>query len=338
MGKLFHLALIVMLLAGGALAQTPAKNQKAAAPADELAAALPKSDLIAVLDVNRLFTELLPKLAELNVGGVDKMARDLATFTQRTGIDPAKIQAAVLGVNMEGLQGNGVLLVKGLDLGGAQIEALMKEWKVEFKTADYKGKTIYSLISKIGAPSAGPFSFKTDDLAMTSLGNQRMAVGDLNALKQVIDIQAGADVPAAGKPMLAALAETRASALVRFALNVPDSLREQAADQGDLFKSIASIKMVLGTLDAASDLSLSLDAVMRTASQSDAGDLESSLKGLLVLVKGIFGGGDPKSDVLGALLDQIRIGSKLSDVSLSISLPRAMMDQLSRKPAPAEKK
>ncbi len=348
MHKFLSLALIVGSFTGSAVAQSAAKAEKAAPAAaatspvasNELVAMLPASDLVAVVDGGRVFNDLLPKLAGLTFGGVDKFAKDLTDFTQRTGIDPTKVQNAVLGVNLEGTQGNGVFLIRGLDLTGTQVEAVMKELKAEFKTSEYKGKTIYNVISKVSAPSAGPLSLKSDELALAALGDQRLAFGDLTAVKKVIDIQAGGDVPVVSKTMIGALAETRQSALIRFAMNVPEKLRTEAADQGDLFKSIASIKLVLGTLDTAADLSLSLDAVMRTASQSDAGELESSLKGLIVLVKGIFGGGsgDPKTDFIGVLLDQIKIGSKLSDVSLSISFPRSVMDQLSKKPAPVEKK
>src|SRR5262245_5507339 len=42
--------------------------------ADELVAILPASNLIAVVDVGRAFNELLPKLAGLQVGSVDKLA------------------------------------------------------------------------------------------------------------------------------------------------------------------------------------------------------------------------------------------------------------------------
>lgn len=348
MHKFLSLALIFSLFAGSAVAQSAAKPEKAApvaaaatpAASDELVAMLPASELVAVVDTGRVFNDLLPKLAGLNFGGVYEFAKDLSEFIQKTGIDPKRVQSAVLGVNLEGTQGNGVFLVKGLDLTPAQIEAAMKELKAEFKTSEYKSKTVYQVISKVSAPSAGPLSIKSDELALAPLGGQRLAFGDMTAVKKAIDIQAGGDVPAVSKAMIGALAETRQSALIRFAMNVPENLRTQAADQGDLFKSIASIKLILGTLDTAADLSLSLDAVMRTASQSDAGELESSLKGLLVLVKGIFGGGsgDPKTNFIGTLLDQIKIGSKLSDVSLSISIPRSVMDQLSRKPAPAEKK
>jgi len=64
------------------------------------------------------------------------------------------------------------------------------------------------------------------------------------------------------------------------------------------------------------------------------------LNGLVGLVKGIFGGdsGDAKTNAIGQLLDQIKISSKLNDVSLSIALPRTTLDQLLKKPAAEEKK
>jgi hypothetical protein len=159
-------------------------------------------------------------------------------------------------------------------------------------------------------------------------------------VKQVIDIQAGAAKGGVSAAMAGAIKETRASALVRFAMNIPESLRSEAANQGDLFKSVAAIKIILGTFDVASDFSLSLDSIIRTASQNDATELENGLKGLVSLGRDIFAGGDPKTNLFAQLLDQVKIGSKISDVSLSINLPREILDQLTKKetPAPGDKK
>jgi hypothetical protein len=316
-------------------------SAQSSAAKDELLAMLPASDLIAVVDVGRAFNELLPKLAGLTVGGVDKLAKSMQDFTLKTGIDPSKIQNAVISVNMDGPQGTGVIVIQGIDPDPKQIEATMKEFGSEFKTSDYNGKTIYNVVTKVKAPSAGSFSLKTDEVALAALGRQRVALGDLKVVKQVIDIQAGAAKGGVSGAMAGALKETRASALVRFALNIPENLRAEAASQGDLFKSVSAIKMILGTFDVASDFSLSLDTVIRTASQNDATELENGLKGLVGLGKDIFaGGGDPKTNLFAQLLDQVKIGSKLNDVSLSINLPREIIDQLTKKetPTPAEKK
>ncbi len=357
MKRFFRLGLILCLFAGVVLAQSPAKptaqtgKSTATVPAkpatatvaanDELLALLPASDVLAVVDVNRLFNQLIPSLANLNTGGLDKMAKEVADFAQKTGIDPSKVNRAVAGLSMTGTVATGAVIVSGVELTNSQIEAALKEFKSEFKTSDYNGKTIFSLISKVKAPEAGPVSVKTDETALAALGNQRFALGDLSAVKKVIDISAGTAKGGVTPEMAAALNETKSSALLRFALNIPESLKTEAADQGDLFKSVGTIKMVLGSLDVAADFSLSLDALMRTASNKDATELEDSLKGLVGLIRGIFGGGgsgDAKTDAIGQLLDQIKIASKLSDVSLSISLPRATLDQLLKKATPAEKK
>ena len=58
------------------------------------------------------------------------------------------------------------------------------------------------------------------------------------------------------------------------------------------------------------------------------------------LGKDIFGSGDPKTNLIAQVLDLVKIGSKVNDVSLSISLPREILNQLTKKetPQPAEKK
>lgn len=360
MRNFFSAALIFSLIIsalGGANAQSAGKGRapasttgvvkttakpKSPAPtiSDELVAMLPASDLIAVVDAGRAFNELLPKLASLTIGGVDKLSKSIQDFTLKTGVDPSKIQTAVIGVGMDGPQGSGVVLIQGIDANSTQIEAAMKEFGSEFNTSDYKGITIYNVLSKAKAPSAGPLSLKTDDLALAALGRQRVALGDMKVVKQVIDVQTGAAKGGVSAAMKGALNETRSSALIRFALNVPETLRAEAANQGDLFKSVAAIKMILGTFDVAADLGLSLDAVIRTASQNDATELENGLKGLVGLGRDIFGGGDPKTNPIAQLLDQVKIASKVNDVSLSISLPREILDQLTKKetPPPAEKK
>lgn len=312
----------------------------AAAASDELLALLPATDMVAVLDVNRLVNELLPRLAEIKVGGLDELAKDIAEFTQKTGIDPAQVRSAVLGVNLNNTQATGAVIISGVELDNTKLEAAMKALKAEYKTADYKGKTIFNVTEKIKkTPAAGPVTVKTDETAFAALGAQRLVLGDLNVVKGVIDVQAGAAKGGVTPALNGALNETRSSALVRFALNFPAALRQSLQDQGDLFKSVAAIKTVLGTFDVASDFSLALDALMRTGTQSEAAELESGLQGLLGLARGIFGsGGDPKTNLFAQLLEQVRIGMKLSDVTLSIAVPRAVLDELTRKPASVEKK
>lgn len=358
MRKFLSEALILILLASAAntRAQTtgqgrpngasapsvaaPAKPVAAAATTDELLQLLPATDMVAVLDVSRLVNELLPRLAEIKIGGLDELAKDVAEFTQKTGIDPAQVRSAVLGVNLNNTQAIGAVIISGVELDNTKLEAAMKVFKAEYKTADYKGKTIFNVMEKINkTPAAGPVTVKTDETAFAALGGQRLVLGDLNMVKGVIDVQAGAAKGGVAPALNSALNETRAAALVRFALNIPAALRQSVQDQGDLFKSVATVKTVLGTFDVASDFSLALDALMRTGTQSEAAELESGLQGLLGLVRGIFGGGgDAKTNLIAQLLEQVRLGMKLNDVTLSITVPRAVLDELTKKPVNVEKK
>lgn len=299
------------------------------ASADELLSMLPPSDLIAMVNASRAFNDLLPKLAGVS-GGVGSLVKSIQEFSQKTGIDPSKIQNAAIGFNLDGAQGSAVAVVQGINPDPKQIEAAMKEVGGEYKTSDYKGKTIYNLASKVNTPSAGPLSFKTDEIALTALGNQRMALGDLTLVKQVIDIQGGAAKGGVSPAMAGALNETRASALIRFAMNIPEGLRTEAANQGDLFKSIATIKIILGTFDVTNELNLSLDAIIRTNSQNDAVELENGLKGLISLGRDLFAGGDPKTNVFAQVLNQVKIASKANDVSLVINLPHEALEQLAK--------
>ncbi|MEK7831348.1 MAG: S41 family peptidase, partial [Acidobacteriota bacterium] len=112
MQKIFRLSLIpclIIALTGSAISQSTTKpiaktaRTVSAKPAtsavnDELLALLPASDALAVVDINRLFNQLLPSLANLQTGGLEKMGKELAEFAQKTGIDPAKVNRAVVGL------------------------------------------------------------------------------------------------------------------------------------------------------------------------------------------------------------------------------------------------
>jgi hypothetical protein len=346
------IALILCLLTGGLYAQSVEKKPKAAdgttaskaspaanaASVDELIGLLPASDLIAVVDVGRAINDLMPRLGDLGMGGPGKWGRELQEFTLKTGIDLAKARNAALGLKIPGSQAIGAMIVNGLDLDDKKLEAAMKAYDTEFKTTEYKGKQIFNLVKQGNSPSAGPLSLKTDEMAMAALGQQKLVFGDLTVVKSVIDIHSGSAKGGITKEMSSALNETRSSALTRFALNLPEHLRQEALNQGDLFTSVAAIKVILGTLDVGNDLSLALDMVMRTPSQKEAAELESGLKGLISLARGFLSGGDPKWDVYGQLLDQVKIGSKINDVSLSLTMPRSLVDQLSKKSPSGEKK
>ena len=320
-------AVLAGLLLTSAPASTTAVEMKpstvaavaGAANVDELLALLPDADIVAAIDAQRAFAELLPKLKNISLAGIGKAAAEVETFARLTGIEPKQIQAAVLGVKLtETLgRGSGVLLLEGVEVDGTKLTDAVKAAGGELQTSDHNGKPLYTLTLK---PKSGNGGEQTN---FALLDNKRMAIGDVPALKAVLDGGAKNGKPAAfGK----ALKEAKASGLVRFAGNLPEGLRSMLAGQGELFTQVAAVKSIFGALELNADNSALLDARLRTASASEAAQLKESLHGLVALGKAFLGGNeDPTMKLYGQLLDQVKLSVAASDVALLLPLPKELM-------------
>lgn len=310
-----------LMLNGVPLRVLAAPASMTASVTDELLALLPESDVVAVIDVQRAFAELLPLLKNIATAGIGKTATEVETFAKLAGVEPKQIQAAVMGVKMtETLtRGSGVLLLQGVEIDGTKLTDAVKAMGGELKTADHNGKPLFTLILKRD-PNGG-----AEQTQFALLGNKRLAIGDLPALKAVLDGNTKGNQAAFGQT----LKEAKATGLVRFAGNLPEGLRTMLASQGELFSQVAAVKTIFGSLDLNTDNSATLAARLRTASAKDAGQLKESLNGLLVLGKGFLGGtDDPTMKLYGQLLDQVKLGIETSDVSLLLQLPKELMDKL----------
>ncbi|MBI1762334.1 MAG: hypothetical protein HYR56_12950 [Acidobacteria bacterium] len=327
--KVASWALLAGLLLNGAplRAATSADKQPAVkvttgpSAVDELLALLPVSDVVAVIDAQRAFAELLPLLKNISTGGIGKTAADVETFAKLAGVEPKQIQAAVLGVKMtETLsRGSGVLLLQGVELDGAKMTEAVKALGGELQTTEYNGKSLFTISRKRG-PNEGP---ELTQFAL--LGNKRLAIGDLPALKSVLDGGAKGSQAALGQT----LKEAKTTGLVRFAGNLPEGLRTMLASQGELFEQVAAVKTIFGSLDLNADNSAILTARLRTASTNAAGQLKESLNGLVALGKVFLSGNeDATMKLYGQLLEQVKLGVEASDVSLLLQLPKELMDKL----------
>lgn len=167
-----------------------------------------------------------------------------------------------------------------------------------------------------------------DNTAYVQLDEARAAIGDETQVKAVIDALTSSPTPSSNisQELSSALQETKASGVLRFAVNVPDSARK-AAEGEEFFKNLAVVKMVMGTLDVSDEMSLLLDAKLRTGSADEASKLHESLTALLALGKMLLGGNqDPTMLMLNKALDQIRLSPQSNDVTLAITLPRELYE------------
>jgi hypothetical protein len=276
------------------------------------------------------FRELLPILKTIDLGGISTLAADFEEFSTLAGIDPAKVTAAVLGIKVAGLSlRGGAIVAEGLDLDAKAIAAAAekKHWKFETTTPGPMHR-----ITRVspGADAAAPA--QTSELFFASLGPKRVVAGDSESVSAAIaNAGAAAAKRAVSATLQAALKQTAVSSLARFALVIPADLREFLDSQGDLFKQLAAVKVIFGTVDLSADQTAAIKAMLSTNSKDDATQLETGLKSLITLGKSFLGG---DSGQIGKLLDQVQIGARESDVTLSLVIPKALLDQLTKPAAP----
>jgi hypothetical protein len=316
----------MLVVPATALASVP--TPPSASPVDDLLALLPESDLVVVIDLPRAFRELVPLLKTLDLAGTAAIAKDLEEFFPSAGIDPSKVTAAVGGIRLAGLSVRGITMVaEGIDLDAKAIAAAAakKNWKFENTPT---GGPIYKLVrSTPSADASAPP--QTNELFFATLGPKRFVAGDGEGVAAAL-ANAGGAKKGTTAALVAGLKLTSVSSLMRFALVIPRDLRELLDSQGDLFKQLAAVKVIFGTADLSSEQNVAIKANLSTNSKEDAAQLEGGLKSLLTLGKSFLGGDGGQ---IGQVLDQIKTGTSEADVVLSLMIPKALIDQLS-KPAP----
>jgi hypothetical protein len=301
-------------------AVAPAATTATASPTDEMLMQLPASDIVAVIDVKRVMGDLLPRLKKISAGGIGKTASEIESFAKLSGIDPAQVQSAVLGVKMtETLsRGSGLLLLQGVTVDLQKIASNAKAAGGELKSSDQQGKQLHTLVLKEKPEAQG------SEIYFAVLDQQRLAIGDLVAVQSILSSKG---VTAAHSPLVTAMKETKSSGLIRFAGNLPDALRSMLVGQGDLFSQVAAVKAIFGALDLNADNTATLSARMRAATAKDASALKDSLGGLVELGKVLLGGDDPKMKLYSSLLDKVQLATQSQDVALTLVLPKELIEQ-----------
>ena len=242
---------------------------------------------------------------------------------EKAGIDPLKVTATLIGLRMEGINvRGGVLIADGvaLDVKRLQTSAAAAKW--QFDTLDLQGKSAYRLTRFKPADPANPTQapVKDAELVIASLGPQRVVVGDTQGVSSVLHPVEGAGK--SNEAQIAALKETRTTALMRFGLTLPEGLREVLKSQGELFEQLAAVKVIFGTIDLTPEKDGLIDSRLRTASKEHAIQMQDSLKSLVFLGKSLLSGNqDPRFETGAKLLDQVKIATEASDVTLTLKIP-----------------
>jgi hypothetical protein len=279
------LVIFVALIASFTLAP-----HSVAAPPDthSVLSSLPTSDVICFVDLQRIMTEIVPRLLAKDPATLAKMTAAVNEVKTKSGVNILAIDSIVAGVQFDGdvthnmkKENVGIVVIAHGDFdANALIAALKRETKGRVHEETYAGKVIYS-----EPPPAPPKKKAERDIpALTVLDANTVAVGDLPQVRAAVDAYAG---KGRVDSSLAELAERDSSSIIGLAGNVPASLIEDlktSASTNDpteqaISKAITGLKQIFVSIGATpADFNITTGA--RLSSTEQAASLGDLLMGL----------------------------------------------------------
>jgi hypothetical protein len=253
-----------------------------ASPASDLMSSLPPSDAVALVNVNRLLDEAMPKLLAENPARLAELTNELANFKTQTGLDPRSFDQIALGFRYlypaEGItKVSTVALARGTFNAGAIVAAGRLAANGKYAEQKYLGKTIYIFTLDRQLKLLGLWDIKVGDLAVTAVAGNMIALGDLDAVRGVIDANA---TRKHANPELIALASRDPNAIVGFGGNLTERLRQNLSiTNNSIARELTAVRQVYGTLGmTTTDLELMMAA--RTVDPDSARNLSDTVEGL----------------------------------------------------------
>jgi hypothetical protein len=279
------LVIVVALIASFTLA-----SERRAAPTDThtLLSSLPSSDLVVYVDLQRILTEIIPRLLAKDPATLAKMAAGINEVKTKSGVNILAIDSIVVGVKFAGTLTHqmkkdniGVVIIAHGDFDANALIAFIKqETKGKAHEETYGGKVIYS------EPQPAPPKKKTEreTAALSVLDANTVAAGDLPQVRAAIDAFAGRDRV---DPALVQLAERDSSSFTGMAGNVPASLIQdlhESAPPHDqmaqvINKAIEGLKQIFGSIGA-TPTDFNVITGVRLNSSEQAASLSDMLLGL----------------------------------------------------------
>ena len=280
--KSFAVALVFSFTVSAIGFAQRSRTTSAVGQAPTLLSSLPPSDAVALINVNRVLDEALPKLLAENPTKLADITAELAQFKTQTGLDPRSFDQVALGLSYkyprEGITKiSTTALARGTFNAGAIVAAGRLAANGKYVEQKYQGKTIYIFSLDQQLRLFGLWDMKVRDLAVAALDGNTLALGDLDAVRGVIDANR---TRKHANAELIALASRDPNAILGFGGNVsPTLLQNLSLSNDSVARELTAVRQVYGTLSMTStDLELMLAA--RTVDTYSAKNLGDTVEGL----------------------------------------------------------
>jgi len=342
------LALFVAALASGAGAQTPrganagraaqtpaqtrAQNPAQMAPAAAAPLPLPASDALLMVDLRKLFAEVIPRALVSDKARLAQFDADVEQFRARTGIDARSFDTLGVGARIVTLPSGAIKIdrVTAVARGTFRTEALVAAARASAKGGlaeqTHGGKTVYVSTVNDQLKLFGIARMRVRELAFAALDQNTLALGEPEDVRAAIDAQAGrnrADMSLLNFPR-------EAGDFVAYAGNVPPGvLTGIESGLPNLDRALASIRGFYGTVGS-TPAGLRLMTTLRAQTAADAKQLFETADALRRIAPGLVAAAGEKGRFARGLVDSLKITTKGSEVQLRLEVPQADIPTLLR--------
>jgi hypothetical protein len=325
------LALLLAVLAVDTAAQRPRRPRPGARPAS-LVSLLPPSDAVVNIDVRRLFAEAFPGVV---AGDAEKQAHinmHIDQLKSQTGIDVRTFDQLAIGLRYT-YPAPGITKVESVALARGKFSAatLVAAGRVtaqgRFAEQKYKGATIYVFSLNDQIRLFGAFDLRLNDVAVSLLNANTLAMGTPANVRAAIDAQTGKKISAE----VAALAQTDPTAIIAFGGNVPPGVvKDLRLDSDVLAKDLSGIRQIFGT-GGIKGTNFALLLVARTSNPAQAKNLSETVTSVLPLAS-LFTGRLPaaKKALAQVAVDNLKVVTQGNDLRITIEVPQASLAALIR--------
>ena len=302
------------------------RNRNTTPAAAGLMASLPASDAVAQIKIKRLLDEAMPRILANNPTRLAQVNASIENFKTRTGLDARQFDQVALGARFT-YPGEGVTkvqtvaLAKGTFNAAAMVAAGRVATNGKYREEKYQGKTIYIFTLEENIQMLGVFDFKINELAVTPLDANTLALGDPTSVRSAIDVNRAA---ARANSELIALATRDPNAIIGFGANVTEQLVNNidignapiGADLAKLRQAYGSV----GTTEKDLELFLAARAVNAEAAKS-LGDTLEGLKQFGALLVGRLSGA--RGVLAKSALTNLQIVTQANELQIRTAVPQA---------------
>lgn len=329
--KTFAVALACSFIFSGIAFAQGSSSRANVAP--NLLSSLPPSDAVALINVNRVFDEVLPKLMAESPAKGAEVNDELTQFKTQTGLDPRSFQQIALGMSYtypsSGITRiNTVALASGTFNSGALVAAGRLAANGKYAEQKYQGKTIYLFTLDRQVRLLGLWNIRIGDLAVTSLNGTTLALGNLESVRAVIDANRARKH---ANPQLIELASRDPNAVMGFGGNISEALMENLRVSNDSWaRELTAVRQVYGSLGMTStDMELMMAA--RTVDPASAKNLGDTVEGLMQLGSFFIGRLSPVRETLArSAIKNLKVTTVGNELQIRTAVAQAQVAPLIR--------